>query len=48
MAMMFRLISNVGHNGIGLRFANGKTGILALPSEILEALRFQASAKNCS
>jgi hypothetical protein len=27
MAMMFRLIANIGHNGIGFRFANGKTGI---------------------
>ena len=41
VAMMFRLIADIRDHGVSLRFANGKTGIPALPSETVEPLGLQ-------
>ena len=39
--MMFGLIANIRRNGVGLRFAHGKTAIPALPREIVQPLGLQ-------
>ena len=37
--MMLCLIANIRRESVGLRFADGETGIAALPSEIVDPLQ---------